>query len=148
MLNTICNYIVLAAAVVTALITIFRCVAKLIGKPIVFFRKQKEKEENRLKGEIAQVVSAKVMEEINPRLDEITSQNETLIEGQRDSLRHFIVSIYRRHKKDRRITETEKEALEEFYSDYKKINGNHYIDRVYQRMEDWPVVPDDEIEVE
>lgn len=140
MLNTICNYIVLAAAVITAIITIL----KALGKPIVFFRKQKEKERTKLTEDIAKIVSDRVAADIQPKLDGIARQNEVLIEGQRDTLRHFIVSLYRLHKKERVLTETEKEMLDEFYQDYKSINGNHYIDRVYQRMEGWTVVPDDE----
>ena len=140
MLNTICNYIVLAAAVITAIITIL----KALGKPIVFFRKQKEKERAKLTEDIAKIVSERVAADIQPKLDGIAQQNEVLIEGQRDTLRHFIVSLYRTHKKDRTLTATEKEMLDEFYADYKSINGNHYIDRIYQRMCLWTIVPDEE----
>lgn len=140
MLNTICNYIVLAGAVVGAIVAILNA----IGKPIVFFRKRKEKEQEEKLDKITQHVSNKVVELITPQLEEIKQQNEVLVEGQRDTLRQFIVSFYHHHKLLRQITETEWEMIQEFYKDYKAINGNHYVDNLYHRMENWDVVPDEE----
>ena len=42
------------------------------------------------------------------------------------------------------MTLHEKEALDQYYIDYKAIKGNSYIDKYYNRMKKWSVVEDDE----
>jgi hypothetical protein len=37
----------------------------------------------------------------------------------------------------------EREALTQYYKDYKAMGGNSYIDRYYNRMSDWDVTDDD-----
>jgi hypothetical protein len=41
------------------------------------------------------------------------------------------------------MTYHEKEALDVYYKDYKKIKGNSYIDKYYTRMSLWKIVDDD-----
>lgn len=41
------------------------------------------------------------------------------------------------------MTEHEREALEQYYKDYKALNGNSYIDKYYSRMILWDIVADD-----
>lgn len=61
----------------------------------------------------------------------------------KDVLREKIMKIYFDNHANRTLTEHEKEALEQYYKDYKALNGNSYIDRYYNRMILWNIIPDD-----
>ena len=52
--------------------------------------------------------------------------------------------MYFKNKKDKTLTLHEKEALDQYYVDYKAIKGNSYIDKYYNRMRKWQVIDDDE----
>jgi hypothetical protein len=52
------------------------------------------------------------------------------------------MAVYHKNKHRRQLDENEKEALDQYYKDYKKINGNSYIDKYYNRMKRWEVVPE------
>ena len=67
---------------------------------------------------------------------------EIMIKSGKDVLREKIMAIYHKRKKQRALQQHEKEALTEWYKDYKAMNGNSYIDKYFQRMEDWLVIPD------
>lgn len=67
---------------------------------------------------------------------------EIMIKSGKDVLREKIMAIYHKHKKQRTLQQHEREALTEWYKDYKAMNGNSYIDKYYKRMETWLVIPD------
>ena len=67
-----------------------------------------------------------------------------LQQSSKDLLRKEIIHIYDEHKKTRTLTETTRELLDDLYGDYKAEHGNHYIDKIYNRMIQWPVVPDED----
>ena len=52
--------------------------------------------------------------------------------------------IYNDNKHDRTLEETEKERLDELYSDYKAEGGNSFIDKYYHRMCNWTTISDEE----
>lgn len=102
-------------------------------------------------------IEAEVLHDTESTLEEIRKINadqstqlkllnelmEKLHQGQRDILRQKLMAIYTRHKNDRLLSYDEKDDIDALYKDYKAINGNSYIDRVYNRMTTWNVQPDD-----
>ena len=52
------------------------------------------------------------------------------------------MNIYETYKYTKEIPISEKEKLDETFADYKKLNGNSYIDKYYSRMLTWAVVQD------
>jgi hypothetical protein len=58
-------------------------------------------------------------------------------------LREKIMAIYHKNKHERRMSGYEREALTQYYKDYKAINGNSYIDKYYARMKNWATDEDD-----
>ena len=146
----ICNLIILIGGAVAAALTI----AKFLGVPLNFFKKKRKKQIEKDLEELLPQFFKKYMEEISVKLKEIKeiniNQNKTidnLLYGIRDSLRYQIMDIYQRYKKVRKIPQYEKEKLDDTYQDYKKIDGNHYIDKYYRRMEKWEIIPNEEEEI-
>lgn len=122
-------------------------IASLFGKPIGFMTKKAKQREERKKEEWIDAVVTK----LQPEFDHIKEQNDRQTEsinksmnGTKNLLRKGILDIYKQHKKERKICETERDVLEDLYKDYKALGGNHYIDHVYARIEKWEVVPDDD----
>jgi ATP-dependent Clp protease ATP-binding subunit ClpA len=77
------------------------------------------------------------------RYDGLQDQYEALVISAKDVLREKIMAVYHKNKHRRALEESEKEALDQYYKDYKAIKGNSYIDRYYGRMKNWEVIPDD-----
>ena len=73
------------------------------------------------------------------------SDLEALKISARDVLREKIMCIYRRGKRTKEMDEDDRDALIQYYKDYKALNGNSYIDDRYERMRKWTVVYDEEI---
>ena len=89
-------------------------------------------------------IKSEVIQEIG---DEIHSNSETigaLVISARDVLREKIMAIYHKNKYNRTMSEYEREALNQYYVDYKKLDGNSYIDKRYSRMDKWRVIYDDD----
>jgi helix-turn-helix protein len=53
------------------------------------------------------------------------------------------MALYHKNKADRKLSEHEREALVQYYKDYKAVNGNSYIDKYYARMEKWQTIPEE-----
>ena len=90
-----------------------------------------------------------VVREIETQLNAVDSIQEdmtALAESAKDVLREKIMAMYHKNKRSRTLEEHEKEALTQYYKDYKAIGGNSYIDKYWARMETWSVIPDDYIE--
>lgn len=88
-------------------------------------------------------IKAEVLAEIGDDISENTDTIEALKISARDVLREKIMAIYHKNKTTRTLTEYEKEALEQYYKDYKALLGNSYIDKRYKRMCKWTVIYDD-----
>ena len=73
------------------------------------------------------------------------SDLEALKISARDVLREKIMCIYRRGKRTKEMDEDDRDALIQYYKDYKALKGNSYIDDRYERMRKWTVVYDEEI---
>lgn len=89
--------------------------------------------------EIKDEVLTQVEDPITKNADDL----EALKISARDVLREKIMAIYHKNKYDRSLTQYEKEALEQYYKDYKALNGNSYIDKYYNRMKLWTTIYDD-----
>lgn len=95
--------------------------------------------------DIKEAVVREVETQLNA-IDNIQGDMEALAESAKDVLREKIMAMYHKNKRARQLEEHEKEALTQYYKDYKAIGGNSYIDKYYGRMETWEVIPDDYIE--
>ena len=96
-----------------------------------------------------QDIKEAVVQEIETQLnavDSIQGDMEALAESAKDVLREKIMALYHKNKRSRTFEEHEKEALTQYYKDYKAIGGNSYIDKYWVRMETWSVIPDDYID--
>lgn len=93
-----------------------------------------------------------IKEEVIKTIGGSVSKNEADLEAlkisARDVLREKIMAIYHKNKADRAMSEYEREALDQYYRDYKALNGNSYIDKRMKRMEKWPVIFDEETDDE
>lgn len=164
--ETICNWIVLVGAVLVAISHIFRT----FGKPFDLFKKKQEAEERKrivaiMKEELPAmleehdaVVCSKyetgrddclrgirdeVVEILKQPLSEQNGAIDILTRSSKDVLREKIMAIYHKNKEIRTLEYHEREALNQYYIDYKAMNGNSYIDKYYSRMKKWAVLPDD-----
>ena len=95
--------------------------------------------------DIKQAVIQEISVQLNA-VDSIQEDMEALAESAKDVLREKIMAMYHKNKRSRTLEEHEKEALTQYYKDYKAIGGNSYIDKYYGRMETWSVIPDDYID--
>ena len=88
-----------------------------------------------------------IKEEVVKALGGSVNQNkedlEALIISAKDVLREKIMAIYHEYKTERAFPTHKKEALVQYYKDYKKLNGNSYIDKYYSRMKAWREIYDD-----
>ena len=88
-----------------------------------------------------------IKEEVVKALGSGVKQNkedlEALIISAKDVLREKIMAIYHEYKSERAYPTHKKEALAQYYKDYKKLNGNSYIDKYYSRMKSWREIYDD-----
>lgn len=89
-------------------------------------------------------IKAEVVKEIGDDLKTNTETVEALVISTRDVLREKIMGIYHKNKYNRTMTEFEREALNQYYIDYKALKGNSYIDKRYNRMDKWRVIYDDD----
>lgn len=88
-------------------------------------------------------IKDQVLEEVSEPIMQNTDDLEALKISARDVLREKIMGIYHNRKHDHTLTEYEKEALTQYYKDYKALNGNSYIDKYYNRMSRWMIIFDD-----
>ena len=79
-------------------------------------------------------------------IEKVKDDVAALAQSAKDVLREKIMAIYHKNKQVRKLEEHESEALRQYYKDYKAIKGNGHIDKYYERMQRWEVIPDDYIE--
>lgn len=176
MLGQITDVIILVAAVLGALVTIYKFFASS-GKFVTKKAKEAKVNAEKAEKERVQTIVKEMMPEIlyqhdldtreryksdrqrylNEIKDEVTHSFENDITvvyelksevaklsiSAKDVLREKIMKIYFDNRADRKFTEHEREALDQYYKDYKALNGNSYIDRYYNRMNLWEIIADD-----
>ena len=111
---------------------------KLVSHDLAVREKYKADRANYLK-EIKDEVLNQVSDPIMQNADDL----EALKISAKDVLREKIMAIYHEYKIERAFPTYKKEALEQYYKDYKKLNGNSYIDKYYARMKCWKEIYDD-----
>ena len=88
-----------------------------------------------------------IKNEVVATLGGSVTQNATDLEAlkisARDVLREKIMTIYHKNKRERAMSEYDREALVQYYKDYKALKGNSYIDSRYERMKRWATIYDD-----
>ena len=158
----ICNWIILIGGVAAALLAIW----KIIDPPHKFFKKRHEQKFHEeftremdqtmpqlqmIQEQSIQNMIAKEFEvQVKPLVDNVVETNKAqnekldlLVGTTRDLLRERILQIYEENKLDKVLTRSEKEALDELFNDYKRVNGNGYVKKVYERMENWIIIDED-----
>ena len=91
-------------------------------------------------------IKEEVIDSIESDLDAIHQLKKDvaiMADSARDVLREKIMVIYHKGKKTKSMPLHHREALKQYYKDYKAMNGNSYIDKYYARMEDWKTLDDD-----
>ena len=91
-------------------------------------------------------IKDEVLEQVKEPIDQNKDDLEALKISAKDVLREKIMAIYHKNKRVRELEQHEREALDQYYKDYKKLNGNSYIDKYYGRMKKWKEVYDDYID--
>ena len=89
-------------------------------------------------------IKAEILAEIGEDINTNTKTIDALVISAKDVLREKIMAIYHKNKYNRTFTEYEREALNQYYVDYKALEGNSYIDKRYKRMDKWKVIYDDD----
>ena len=171
-LQNVCNIIIIVGGAIMAI----KGVSEWLGIPIKVFKKKSEKNfEAKVKAILEEVlpdmllehdkkirqkyladrqaylleIKEEVLKSVKGELSQVndlTKQYEALAISAKDVLREKIMQMYFKNKADKTLTLHEKEALDQYYKDYKAINGNSYIDKYYGRMKKWQVIDDDDIE--
>ena len=161
------DYIILGGAFVSALYKIYEFFAKPTSKikqrainkekerigtvldeklPTILYNhdlKTKEKYKSDRQNYLNEI-KAEVLAEIGDEISTNTKTIEALVISAKDVLREKIMAIYHKNKYNRTLTEYEREALNQYYIDYKALKGNSYIDKRYARMDKWKVIYDDD----
>ena len=91
-------------------------------------------------------IKKQVADELGCEVSTVVSVKENvdrLVDHAKNELREKILTIFHRNKKNRSLEEHEREALEQYYKDYKMLKGNSFIDRYYNKMQCWETIPDD-----
>lgn len=89
-------------------------------------------------------IKNEILKEIGGDILANTETIEALVISAKDVLREKIMAIYHKNKYNRTLTEYEREALNQYYVDYKALKGNSYIDKRYNRMNKWKIIYDDD----
>ena len=74
------------------------------------------------------------------RIETGKRREEDQKETDRCLLRDRITSIYFKHCSEREIKEYEYENVEHLYKQYKKLEGNSFIDKIWTEMQEWRVI--------
>ena len=88
-------------------------------------------------------IKAEVLSEVGGDIIKNNDTIEALKISAKDVLREKIMAIYHKNKTNRSMSEYEREALEQYYKDYKTLDGNSYIDKRYNRMKKWETIYDE-----
>ena len=88
-------------------------------------------------------IKDEVIKQVGGTIEQNVEDLEALKISAKDVLREKIMAIYHEYRSERAFPTYKKEALEQYYKDYKKLNGNSYIDKYYARMSKWQEIYED-----
>lgn len=98
-----------------------------------------------IKTEVEKDISG-MIQEIHNMVSDQNTKIKILADSSKDVLREKIMGIYHQYKKAKAMPVHAREALDQYYKDYKKEDGNSYIDKYYKRMESWDTYDDENYE--
>lgn len=107
------------------------------------FDNETTEKHNAHKSLCAEQIKREVLKEVEDDISRNSQTIEALVISARDVLREKIMAIYHKNKVNRTLSEYEREALSQYYKDYKELQGNSYIDKRMARMNRWDVIYDD-----
>ena len=108
------------------------------------FDKETEQKHQTHQENCVQQIKKEVLKEVEDDISRNSKTIEALVISARDVLREKIMGIYHKNKATHSMTEYEREALAQYYKDYKALDGNSYIDRRYERMVGWETIYDED----
>lgn len=88
-------------------------------------------------------IKEEVLKEVGDPISQNAEDLEALKISAKDVLREKIMGIYHEYRAERAYPTHKKEALEQYYKDYKTLKGNSYIDKYYARMAKWQEIYED-----
>lgn len=88
-------------------------------------------------------IKEEVLKEVGAPITQNAEDLEALKISAKDVLREKIMGIYHEYRTERAYPTHKKEALEQYYKDYKTLKGNSYIDKYYARMTKWQEIYED-----
>lgn len=74
------------------------------------------------------------------QLQDLQKSMDLISISQLDVLRYNMNRIYYKYRPYKKILDADKQAFLKFYSDYKEMHGNTWIDTLYAEVLEWPVV--------
>ena len=63
-----------------------------------------------------------------------------LVESERCQLRSLMLRTYYNHHATKQVRQYEYENFEKSYAAYKALNGNSFIDKIYEEVHEWEIV--------
>lgn len=78
------------------------------------------------------------------QLQDLQKSMNLLNISQLDMLRYSMNRIYYKYRPYKKILAADKKAFMKFYTDYKEMHGNTWIDALYTELIEWPVVENQE----
>lgn len=78
------------------------------------------------------------------QLQDLQKSMNLLNISQLDMLRYSMNRIYYKYRPYKKILAADKKAFMKFYTDYKEMHGNTWIDTLYTELVEWPVVENQE----
>ena len=103
---------------------------------VQYFRNKTVNHVDKIRGQqetLTQVV--KNMQQQQKQLQSITDKIDALLVSDKDSIKSWIVMLYKQYKKDPSgLDSMQMDLLERRYSHYKKEGGNSYIDNLMQEL--------------
>lgn len=153
-LNQIANLIILISAVIIAGKNIYQFFKKPVDDIAERARKSQDQHIEQVLDEKMPKILEKNCETLMASLNEIKdmtlSQEKRLIDIQKsidllntsqlDMLRYNMNRIYYKYRPYKKILDADKKAFIKFYTDYKEMHGNTWIDSLYTELIEWPVV--------
>lgn len=141
-LQTISAFLTLILAIIGSIVALL----KYLDVPINIFKKNQARKQR----ELTEYIQSKVKEDFEPTVKDIYKINEEqnkkmdlLIGSSKDMLRANIVRIIDKYKPYKKITERDREILDQLFQDYKNESGNGSVERAYNRTLDWEIISED-----
>ena len=153
-LNGTADLIILISAVIIGIKNIYHFFKKPVDDIADRARKNQNQHIEKVLDEKMPKILEKNCETLMASLNEIKemtfSQEQRLIEIQKsidllnisqlDMLRYNMNRIYYKYRPYKKILDADKKAFIKFYTDYKEMHGNTWIDSLYTELIEWPVV--------